>query len=148
MNLDIWVTNYDADPYKLGDIDELTINAYERSLKLKLPLSYKRILQNQNGGTIKYNSIHVGGFQEEDVYLEINHIYGVGYPGLLDSPYLIKEWDLLQDILVFNGEGNAWFALDYSSEPPHVIYIEADSKEVMKVAASFEEFLKNLLIKN
>ncbi|SDO69066.1 SMI1-KNR4 cell-wall [Halobacillus aidingensis] len=60
---------------------------------------------------------------------------------------MIKEWDLLQNILVFNGEGNAWFVLDYSSEPPHVIYIEADSKEVIKVAASFEEFLKKLTYK-
>lgn len=145
--MDIWVTNYDDDPYKLEDIDEQTINAFERNLKLKLPLSYKRILQNQNGGIIKYNSIQAGGFQEEGVYLEISHIYGIGHPGLLDSPYLIKEWDLPQNILVFNGEGNAWFALDYSSVPPRVIYIETDSKEVIKVATSFEEFLKKLSYK-
>ncbi|MGR9049639.1 SMI1/KNR4 family protein [Halobacillus faecis] len=142
--MDIWVKDYDDDPYKLEDIDDQIIHAFEKELNLKLPLSYKGILQNQNGGIIKYNSIHASSFPEGEVYIEINHIYGIGHPGLLDSPYLIKEWDLRQNILVFNGEGNAWFALDYTSEPPHVIYIDADSKEVIKVASSFGHFLKKL----
>ncbi|WP_176140615.1 SMI1/KNR4 family protein [Halobacillus salinus] len=138
--MDVWNTDYKDDPYQLKGITRQDFDAFESKHNLELPPSYRKIVQKQNGGILQYNSV-IG---EGDILFPIDHLYGIGQPGLEDSPYLIKEWNLPQDILIFSGDGNAWFALDYSAGAPSVIYIEADTEEVIKVAPSFEAFLANL----
>ncbi|MGP4075005.1 SMI1/KNR4 family protein [Halobacillus sp. K22] len=140
---EVWKTDSQDDPYRLSSVGTKTIEDFEKSLKRRLPEEYKDLIRKQNGGRITHNSVNVGEFSDEDD-LEIDHIYGLGSPGLLDSSYIIKEWGLPKNILIFNGEGNDWFALDYSTEIPAVIYIEWDSEEIIKAASSFGDFIKNL----
>lgn len=68
-------------------------------------------------------------------------------PGILDSKYLLKEWDMPDGLILFNGDGHTWLAFDYrnvSSEPP-IVYVNNDEDTKIRVIAnSFNEFLENL----
>ncbi|AUD13839.1 hypothetical protein CW734_09575 [Planococcus sp. MB-3u-03] len=70
---------------------------------MELPASYKEILLEQNGGIIQYNSVKKESHLETNAYIEINHIYGCGQGGILDSDYLIDEWGLPK-IFLFSAE--------------------------------------------
>ncbi|MGX7594454.1 SMI1/KNR4 family protein [Planococcus plakortidis] len=134
------------DDYKLPETSEVEIEKIENQLDMELPASYKEILLEQNGGIIQYNSVKKESHLETNAYIEINHIYGCGQGGILDSDYLIDEWGLPKNILIFSGDGNSFFALDYRKDSvnPSVIYLEPETEEIIEVAHTFDEFLNNL----
>ena len=136
----IWSSSNEEDTYKLSSVSKKEISAFEKKLNKTLPDSYKEIIVKQNGGFLDYNAVETEGHE----FLEIEHIYGLGSPGLLDTDYLITEWQLPKNILIFSGEGNYWFALDYNSDVPSVIYIEPESNYVVKVAKDFNTFIDKL----
>ncbi|MEH6944917.1 SMI1/KNR4 family protein, partial [Bacillus sp. JJ722] len=138
----LWLEG-NSDPIRLEDISLEEIEKLESNLGGILPDSYKRIILVQNGGYIKFNAVSM----EED-FLPIEFINGLGPKGMLESKYLIDEWDLPQDILIFSGDGNFWYALDYRKKQknPSVIYIESEDNTIINVANSFEEFLDKLYV--
>lgn len=142
----IWSYDNDEDIYKLPNISETRFEEIERMLKRKIPISYKKIILEQNGGNIQYNSVKPTQTDNEQILLPINHIYGMGKDGILDSEYLIEEWGLPREILIFSGDGNSFFALDYRTDSisPSVIYLEPESEEKIVVAKTFDDFLNNL----
>ncbi|WP_270181261.1 SMI1/KNR4 family protein [Alkalihalobacillus sp. CinArs1] len=139
--MDVWDDQRDS-IYKLKPITERKMDRYEKKINRGLPESYKELVLKQNGGYIKQNAVKTA----DDTYLAIDHIYGIGRPGLLDSLDVIKEWGLKDNIILFSGDGNDWFAFDYSIDTPTIIYIEGESNEVIKVASSFDEFLTKLSV--
>lgn len=140
MKNSIW--QEDNDYYKLPPLSEGDIKMVEKLFKVKLPDSYLNILMVQNGGHIIYNA-----FPIEDSYIEAEYIYGIGeMNGILSSPYFIKEWEMPEGLILFNGDGHTWIAFDYrdvSSNPP-IVYVDNDSNEITKIADSFNEFLGGL----
>ncbi|MGD6804645.1 SMI1/KNR4 family protein [Rossellomorea aquimaris] len=130
------------DIYRLPEIGQEEIHRIEKEIKKNLPESYKELVLQQNGGYLNVNSVLIEKGNPECI--GIDHIYGAGSPGILDSPSIVKEWGLAENLLIFSGEGNYWFALDYSANTPSVIYIEQESNKLVKVANSFDSFLKNL----
>ncbi|TYS14673.1 SMI1/KNR4 family protein [Rossellomorea vietnamensis] len=130
------------DIYRLPEISQEDINHIEKEIKKDLPESYKELVLQKNGGYLNVNSVLIEKGNLD--YIGIDHIYGAGSPGILDSPSVIKEWGLPDHLLIFSGEGNYWFALDYTANTPSVIYIEQESNKLVKVANSFDSFLKNL----
>lgn len=138
--MNIWSASNGEDTYKLPFTSKKEIEEVEKQLNKKLPNSYKKIILKQNGGFLDYNAVITEG---NDI-LEIDHIYGAGSPGLFDSDDFINEWQLPKNILVFSGEGNYWFALDYNTDIPSVIYIDPEADNVIKVAKDFKGFLKKL----
>lgn len=64
----------------------------------------------------------------------------------MNSVYLIKEWDLPDDIVLISGSGHIWIALDYRgrTENPPVILIDEDGAGVETLAADFETFINCL----
>lgn len=134
----------------LPPLTDKAVKDAEEELKVKLPESYISLLKEQNGGYINYNAFPSSvptSWAENCIH--IDHILGVGEEdGILQSEYLIKEWELPTNIVLFSGEGHSWVAFDYRNtrEEPPVIYIDADSEQVIELASNFETFLNGLYV--
>ncbi|WP_216827454.1 SMI1/KNR4 family protein [Alkalihalobacterium elongatum] len=138
--------------YRLDPLTQILLTQTEESLKVKLPNSYIELLNQQNGGYIKYNTYPTN---EPTIWgkghIQVDHLLGIGKKdSILDSNYLIEEWGLPKKIVILSGEGDSWVAFDYRNtiENPPIIYIECESEEnkVIKLANSFEEFLDGLTL--
>ncbi|MCY9092995.1 SMI1/KNR4 family protein [Bacillus mojavensis] len=145
----IW-KNSDYDPFRLKDIREEEIKKIEKKLKLNLPEAYKKLIVQQNGGLIHFNAFPTD--QETswaDDHIEVDHIRGLGKDlGILESEYLIKELGLPQRLLLIQGDGHNWVALDYrqTNENPSVHYFDFELNNDFKISDSFGEFLSKLYI--
>lgn len=144
---EIW-ENSEYDPFRLKDISEDEIKKVEKKLNLTLPEQYKKLIIQQNGGLINFNAFPTD--QETswaDDHIEVDHIRGIGKDlGILESEYLIKEWGLPQRLLLIQGDGHNWVALDYrlTNENPPVHYFDLELNNDFKIADSFDEFLSKL----
>lgn len=136
------------DPFRLKDISDNEIKNVEKKLNLTLPDQYKKLIIQQNGGLINFNAFPTD--QETswaDDHIEVDHIRGIGKDlGILESEYLIKEWGLPQRLLLIQGDGHNWVALDYrlTNENPPVHYFDLELNNDFKIAVSFDEFLSKL----
>ncbi|WP_462405215.1 SMI1/KNR4 family protein [Gracilibacillus sp. Marseille-QA3620] len=61
---------------------------------------------------------------------------------------LLKEWNLPEELVILNGDGHTWFALDYRNNrvEPAVSYIDTDGDLDFVLADNFDEFIKDLYI--
>ncbi|MBG9768160.1 SMI1/KNR4 family protein [Bacillus vallismortis] len=140
--------NSEYDPFRLKDISEDEIKNVEQELNLTLPEQYKKLIIQQNGGLINFNAYPTD--QETswaDDHIGVDHIRGIGKDlGILESEYLIKEWGLPQRLLLIQGDGHNWVALDYrlTNENPPVHYFDLEFNNDFKIADSFDEFLSKL----
>ncbi|CAF1810936.1 SMI1/KNR4 family protein [Bacillus subtilis] len=145
--IEFW-ENSEYDPFRLKDISEDEIKNVEQELNLTLPEQYKKLIIQQNGGLINFNAFPTD--QETswaDDHIEVDHIRGIGKElGILESEYLIKEWGLPQRLLLIQGDGHNWVALDYrlTNENPSVHYFDLELNNDFKIADSFDEFLSKL----
>ncbi|PEC50331.1 SMI1/KNR4 family protein [Bacillus sp. AFS096315] len=148
MGNSIWQENNDY--YKLEPVTVEIIKKAEEKLKIKLPSTYIKILKEQNGGNIKFDS-----FPSEvptswaDDHINVDHILGIGEEkGILESEYLIQEWGLPNNIVLISGDGHSWIALDYRNtiEEPPVIFIDVDEEQIINLAPNFEMFLNGLTV--
>lgn len=68
---------------------------------------------------------------------------------LFDTPYLIQEWGLPDGLVLLSGDGHSWIALDYreaaAEDRPPVIYVDAQSRQVVRLAVSFRHFVEGLI---
>lgn len=66
---------------------------------------------------------------------------------LHDSPALVEEWDLPLEIVLLEGDGHTWLALDYRKrrDEPEVIVIESEERGSLIIASSFSEFMDSLI---
>ncbi|MEB1808471.1 MAG: SMI1/KNR4 family protein [Bacillaceae bacterium] len=138
--------------YTLEPLTQTLVKQAEERLKVELPYAYIQLLNEQNGGYIKYTT-HPASEPTiwGENHIQVDHLLGIGEKdSILDSHYIIEEWGLPKDIVILSGEGESWVAFDYrnTKENPPVIYIECESEEnkVIKLANSFEEFLNGLTL--
>jgi hypothetical protein len=144
---EIW-QNEDDEYYKLKPLTEKIVEQAERMLQVKLPKSYLNLLKQQNGGTIIYNAFptNVPTSWAED-HIHIDHILGVSEEGgILQSEYLIQEWGLPKDIILFSGDGHSWIAFDYrhTKEESPIIYIDTEFEKIIELAPNFITFINGL----
>ncbi|MEC1270949.1 SMI1/KNR4 family protein [Bacillus vallismortis] len=144
---EIW-ENSEHDPFRLKDISEDEIKNVEQELNLTLPEQYKKLIIQQNGGLINFNACptkHITSWADD--HIQVDHMRGIGKDlGILESDYLIKEWGLPQRLLLIQGDGHNWVALDYrlTNENPPVHYFDLELNNDFKIADSFDEFLSKL----
>ncbi|NKE08214.1 SMI1/KNR4 family protein [Bacillus selenatarsenatis] len=151
---DFTVNNIWQEGNDYGKLEPLTdeiVKQAEGKLEIKLPTSYISILKQQNGGYIKFNTYPLNApVSMVGNYVNVDHIFGIGMgkeKGILESKYLIQEWELPDNIVLISGDGHSWIALDYRTskiEPP-VILIDAESNEEIQLAKDFEEFINGLM---
>ena len=150
--MNIWRTDIIDDPYKLEPLSESIITNAEKTLNIELPKSYLDILKFQNGGYITYDS-HPSPIETslDDMTIHLDHIKGISDNqgvGILETPSLIREWSLPEKIVLISGDGHSWVAFDYrkNTQNPPIIYIDQEENKIIKIANSFDDFLKNLFI--
>ncbi len=144
----IWQT--DNDYGRLEPLTDELVEIAEEKLKIKLPSTYINILKQQNGGYMKYNA-HPSDVPTSwaDDHVNVDHLFGIGTgkeKGILESEYLIGEWDLPKNVVLISGEGHSWIALDYRSRKtePSVILIDVDAEQIIELAPNFDSFLNGL----
>ncbi len=141
----------DNDYGKLEPLTDEMVEIAEEELNIKLPNSYINILKQQNGGYIKYNA-HPSDVPTSwaDDHVNVDHLFGIGMgkdKGILESEYLIQEWDLPKGVVLISGDGHSWIALDYrnsKTEPP-VIFIDVEQNQEIRLAKNFEKFINGLV---
>ena len=110
-----------------------------------LPDTYKKLILEQNGGYTLHNAFPTNqpnGWAEDHV--QFNHLRGIAKgEGIMDSDYLIEEWELPEGLVLICGDGHTWIALDYreTKEHPPVHYFDLEYETDFKLADSFDELL-------
>ena len=65
---------------------------------------------------------------------------------IFHSASLVETWGLPEKLILIDGDGHTWLALDYreSAKNPKVIVIESDTSNSLVVAHSFQAFIQSL----
>lgn len=129
-------------------LSEQSLNKVENQLGVKLPEAYIELLKIQNGGYIEHNAF-LTDFPTSwaDDHINVEELRGIGSDScILDSTYLIEEWDLPKGIVIIAGDGHAWIALDYReiNENPAVILVDEDVAGIRELAPNFKSFIDGL----
>lgn len=125
----------------------------EALLGVRLPVEYVALLRVRNGGAVarQYSAFPTRNLL---AWAVMNHgpfefCSGIGpaSPSITDSPYLNREWDQPDDLVLLHGEGHWWIALDYRggrTAEPSVAWYDNDSGEDVTLADTFVSFLDML----
>ncbi|MDG3043681.1 SMI1/KNR4 family protein [Bacillus sp. B6(2022)] len=92
-----------------------------------------------------FPTTHSNSWAED--HIQFNHLLGIAEDeGIMDSAYLIKEWELPEGLVLINGDGHTWVAMDYrkTKENPAIHYFDVEMEEDFKLADSFDEFIEGL----
>ncbi|MCY7470455.1 SMI1/KNR4 family protein [Bacillus safensis] len=134
--------------YTLKKITAEEVAKVEDKLGVTLPDTYKKLILEQNGGYTVHNAFpttHSNSWAED--HIQFNHLLGIAEDeGIMDSAYLIKEWELPEGLVLINGDGHTWVAMDYrkTKENPAIHYFDVEMEEDFKLADSFDEFIQGL----
>ncbi|MGN7326545.1 SMI1/KNR4 family protein [Bacillus pumilus] len=134
--------------HTLKKINAEEIAKAEKKLGVTLPDTYKKLILEQNGGYTVHNAFptsHSNSWAED--HIQFNHLLGIAEDeGIMDSAYLIKEWELPEGLVLINGDGHTWVAMDYrkTKENPPIHYFDVEMEEDFKLANSFDEFIQGL----
>ncbi|MGN7283268.1 SMI1/KNR4 family protein [Bacillus altitudinis] len=134
--------------YTLKKINEAEIAKAEKKLGVTFPNTYKKLILEQNGGYTIHNAFpttHSNSWAED--HIQFNHLMGIAEgEGIMESAYLIKEWELPEGLVLINGDGHTWVAMDYrkTKENPIIHYFDVEMEEDFKLADSFDEFIEGL----
>ncbi|UDF15701.1 SMI1/KNR4 family protein [Bacillus pumilus] len=143
-----WEIDEEENYYTLEKINEKEIAEAEKKLGVTLPDTYKKLLLEQNGGYIVHNAFpttHSNSWAED--HIQFTHLRGIAEEdGIMESEYLIEEWDLPKGLILINGDGHTWVAMDYrkTKENPPIHYFDLEMEEDFKLADSFDELIKGL----
>lgn len=76
----------------------------------------------------------------------IGHAEGV--LSLLDTPYLVQEWDLPAQVVLITGDGHTWIGLDYRAcgprGEPSITWFDAEMETELALAPDFRSFVEAL----
>lgn len=127
----------------------------EQVLGVVLPFSLLDVLRVQNGGEVSsdWNAFPTDQPTSWSAdHVPFGELMGIGHRehmvSLLDTPYLVEEWDLPSPIALISGDGHCWIALDYRDcgrqGQPSVIWLDTDLDMELQLAADFRSFVEDL----
>lgn len=139
--------------------DEM-VAAAEDELGVVLPVAYVELMRVCNGGYTRNAALPTAqptSWAADHVPVDV--IFGIPATGdrgrfgaglgILQTEYLSTEWGLPGGLVLLNGDGHWWIALDYRrsgpSGPPTVVWIDLERGEDLQVAGSFATFLDELV---
>lgn len=132
------------------------VNLAERDLGVVLPEDLLRLLSIQNGGVVaeSWNSYPAGDTFYADDHVPFDHLFGIGPAGqstvltLLDTPYLVQEWNLPSPVVLLSGQGHYWVAMDYRGRGPaanpSITWIDNEMDHELPLAPDFRTFVEGL----
>ncbi|CAA9494648.1 MAG: hypothetical protein AVDCRST_MAG85-1404 [uncultured Solirubrobacteraceae bacterium] len=116
----------------------------ERELGVTLPDAYVELLRLQNGGGV---AAAYDGFSEE---ASLESLAGVGPTRvghtILDSRAIRHTWEMPDGLVLLEGDGHTWVALDYrrtTTDPP-VVWWDNDEEAGTELAPDFRSFVEAL----
>ena len=133
----------------------------QRELGVKLPEDLVYLLRIQNGGTVADewsacpSDFYSGGGEVPfETVMGLAPASDAGGPmTMLDTAYLVQEWEMPSPIVLLDGDGHCWVALDYRAcgpdGEPSVVWIdnERDPERQLaelQLAPSFRAFIEML----
>ncbi|WP_197698683.1 SMI1/KNR4 family protein [Streptomyces sp. TLI_053] len=149
----LWDT--DCDYGVQPPVTDRVILEAERLLNVALPGSLLDLLRQQNGGrvTSSRNAFSTSGptLWSAD-HVPFDGLLGIGHRegtiSLLDSPYLVEEWNLPAPVVLVSGEGTCWIGLDYRAcgrqGEPSVTWFDADDNSGLALSPDFRSFVEGL----
>ncbi|WP_282060791.1 SMI1/KNR4 family protein [Bacillus pumilus] len=139
-----WDTDIESEE-TFKKLNEKGIAKAEKKLGVMLPDTYKKLILEQNGGYTLHNAFPTdqpNGWADDHV--SFDHLRGIAKnEGIMDSDYLIEEWELPEGLVLICGDGHTWIALDYreTEEHPPVHYFDLEYETDFKLADSFDELI-------
>ncbi|NHQ85570.1 SMI1/KNR4 family protein [Iodobacter sp. HSC-16F04] len=143
---------HEVENYRVYSTEE-RIKMFEDEYGVRLPPEYTQYAGTNGSRVVKLPSC----YNDSTQYYFGEGFYTIGeFSGIEPNPYgssifdsasLIEEWGLPKKLLLIEGDGHTWLALDYreSSTAPKVIVIESDEGNSLLVANNFKEFVESLL---
>jgi hypothetical protein len=124
----------------------------EQVLGVVLPGTLLALLRIQNGGGVAdVRSAYPTGESTSWAagHVPFEYLMGIGRAegrlSILDTPYLVEEWDLPAPVVLLSGDGHWWIALDYRKPgEPSVTWLDADAEEELALAPDFRSFVEAL----
>jgi hypothetical protein len=144
---------------KYGMLPPLTqdmIAAAEHELGVTLPADLLRLLRMQNGGVVAeaWDACPAEANFYADDHVPFDMLFGIGPSDsadattLLDTPYLVQEWELPSPIVLLSGQGHYWVALDYRTCGPHgepsVAWFDNEREHEFRLAPDFRGLVEQL----
>ncbi|MDI6105656.1 SMI1/KNR4 family protein [Actinoplanes sp. NEAU-A12] len=135
--------------------DELVVDA-EGQLGVRLPPDLIHLLRTQNGGVIAdaWDAFPTDASVYADDHVPFDHLYGIGPADqagtttLLDTPYLVREWELPSPVVLLSGQGHYWIALDYRecgpAGTPSVVWLDNEMDQELQLAPDIRAFVERL----
>ncbi|MFD9703915.1 SMI1/KNR4 family protein [Lentzea sp. NPDC059081] len=128
----------------------------EKVLGVRLPEALLELLRVQNGGTVVDSRTAfpvTSATSWASDHVPFDSLMGIGPEGgaltLLDTPYLVGEWDLPSPVVLLCGDGHTWVALDYREcgpdGEPSVVWLDADAESELPLAPDLRTFLDGLV---
>ncbi|MEU7768837.1 SMI1/KNR4 family protein [Nocardia sp. NPDC049190] len=145
-----WQDPIDDDHVALTDA---AIRDAEEKLGVRLPASLLRLLRVRNGGRVadRWDAFPVEGSTWSEHHACFDYLDGIldeDGSSVIDTPYLVQEWELPAPVVLLNGDGHWWVALDYRAcgptGEPSVVEINSDGPVVLFLASDFESFVEGL----
>lgn len=135
--------------------DELVAEA-ERVLGVTLPTTLLDLLRLRNGGAVapSWHALPTGRPTSwAETHVPFTELMGIGrLPAslsLLDTPYLVEEWELPSPIVLLTGDGHWWIGLDYREcgprGEPSVTWFDAEEETELALARDFRSFVEALV---
>src|SRR5262245_424152 len=145
------------DPGSTADLAPLTSELAEdaqRQLGVALPAALLTLLEIRNGGIVSdaWDACPAEpNFSAED-HVPFDQLFGIGPPydrggplTILDTAYLVQEWDLPANVVLLSGDGHTWAALDYRhGGEPSVVWLDAEMGQQLTLAPTFVDFVELL----
>lgn len=142
---------YEVENYRVYTPEE-RIELFEKENGVNLPDAYITLAGTKHSWIVKLPPCNTGStkYYFGDGFYEIGELSGLDpdkYRSIFDSPGLVEEWELPKELVLIDGDGHTWLALDYrdSKTEPKVIVIESDESNYLVVANNFNDFVQSLL---
>ncbi|MFD0259311.1 SMI1/KNR4 family protein [Kitasatospora indigofera] len=127
----------------------------EGLLDVTLPGVLLDLLRQQNGGQVSsefdaFPTSRPTSWSSDHV--PFDSVLGIGRRertiSLLDSPYLVEEWNLPSPVVLVSGDGPCWIGLDYRvcgrHGEPSVTWFDAEENAELALAPEFRSFVDGL----
>jgi hypothetical protein len=138
--------------YRVYSIEE-RIEMFEDEYGVRLPPEFIQYAGTKDLSVVKLPSCDKEStqFYFGEGFYEVGKFAGIepdpyGF-SIFDSASLTEEWGLPKKLVLIEGDGHTWLALDYreSTTDPKVIVIESDEANHLLVANNFKEFVQSIL---
>jgi hypothetical protein len=139
-------------------LTQADINRAQVTLGVRLPSEYLELLGAQNGGDVAfqfdaYPTNVPTSWADDHVWLR--SLAGIGPagstwpPSITQSPDLIAEWEMPERLVLLDGDGHYWIALDYrdvgDDGAPSVAWIDNEADQDIELAPDFRTFIEGLV---